>query len=134
MPKLPRGNFVPAAPMYDGLTRDHAVDADGRSKTIHPIDAGVQMAMFVQRGELSSSPTTGNTLLQMRELATDRQQAEVERIVRAANPIARYLKDGSITIRRIDSEFRAQTGALLVALYYHNNVTDRDETATTPGA
>jgi hypothetical protein len=134
LPHLPRGNYVPAAPGYDGPITDYATDADGRVESIHPIDSGVQMAMFVQQGELPSSPSTGNTLLQMTELATDRQQAEVESRVRAANPIARYLQEGSIAILRIDSEFRTQTGALLVQLTYRNNITNRIKKAAMRGA
>jgi hypothetical protein len=134
LPADPRGNYIPAAPKYDGPNSDLATDADGRVESVHPIDAGVMLAMSVQKGELVSSPTTGNTLLQVRELATPRQQSEVEAVVKAANPIARYLKDGSITIRRIDSEYRANTGALLVTLYYRNNETGRDKQATASGA
>jgi hypothetical protein len=134
VPHGPRGAFLPAALEYDGNTQDWAVDADGRHKSLHPVDSGVQLAMFVQKGEFKSSPTTGNTLLDMRELATPRQQAEVEQLIRQSNPIAAYLADGSITIRQIDCEYRASTGALLVQLHYRNNITGNNETARYGGA
>lgn len=120
----------PAAPWYEGLTQDWAVDPDGRIKSLHPIDSGVQLAMFVQQGELPNAPTTGNTLLACNELGTKRQHGEVVRIINSANPIARYVSEGSITILDIRDEFRTQTGALLVALYYRNNLTGRNEIAT----
>jgi hypothetical protein len=128
-PHGPRGAFVPAAPEYDGNAQDLAVDADGRHRSIHPIDSGVQLAMFVQKRELPSSPDTGNELLSLREIGTPRQTAEIESVVRNANPIARYLREGSITIRRIDSEIRTSTGAVMVTLHYVNEVTRREETA-----
>jgi hypothetical protein len=126
----PRGAFLPAAPNYDGSAQDWQTDEDGRHVSIHPIDNGVQLAMFAQKGELPLSPTTGNTLLQCNELGTQRLQAEVENIVKAANPIARYLTDGSIEILRIDVEFRPVNGTLLVTLNYRNNITAREEVAT----
>lgn len=125
-----RKQSAPASPKYDGLTQDLAVDANGRHSSLHPVDYGVQMGMFVQVGELLANPEIGNTLLQSTELGTVRQQAETERIVRAANPIAGYIANGSITVKRIESGFSTQTGALLVALYYRNNLTGRDEVAT----
>jgi hypothetical protein len=133
VPSGPRGAYLPAALEYDGQRLDWAVDADGRHKSLHPIDSGVQLAMFVQRGELKSSPSTGNTLLSSTELGTSRQQQEAESIVRTAQPLKRYLEDGSVTILRIETEVRTSTGALLVALYYRNNVTSRDQIARSTG-
>jgi len=130
VPTGPRGAYLPAAPNYDGNSQDWATDEDGRVESIHPVDNGVQMAMFVQQGELKSAPTVGNTLLQCQELGTPRQQSEVEGIVRKANPIARYLTDGSITITAIETELRTQTGALMVKLHYTNNVTGKSKSAT----
>ena len=129
IPFGPREAFVPAAPYYDGRAQDWKVDADGRQVSAHPIDSGVQLAMFVQKGEIRSSPSTGNNLLKISDLTGDRRQSEVERIVRESQPIARYLADGSITLTRIDSEYRSGTGALLVEIWYRNNITAKDETA-----
>jgi len=129
VPSGPRKAFVPASPYYDGRARDWQVDADGRHVSAHPIDSGVQLAMFLQKGELRSSPTTGNDLLQIQDLTGPRRQSEAERIVREAQPIARYLAEGAVTITRIDSEYRSSTGALLVELWYRNNITAKDETA-----
>jgi hypothetical protein len=129
IPSGPRGAFVPASPTYDGATGDFATDENGRRVSVHPVDFGVQMSMFVQQGELPNAPEIGNTLLQCRELGTSRQKSEVEGIIRRSNPIASYLANGSITITRIDQELRVSTGALLVAIHYTNNLTGRSETA-----
>jgi hypothetical protein len=126
LPGSPRGQFCPDGVRYNGRTQGWSLDANGRRMSIHRIDSGVQLAMFAQKGELLSDPDIGNELLNAKELGTDRQHAEVEGIIRRANPIARYLAAGDITFTRVIDELRTSTGALMVAFYYHNNRTGED--------
>ena len=133
-PHGPRGAFVPTAPKYDGRSQDWATDATGRHVSLHPIDSGVQLAMFCQKGELKSSPTTGNDILaRVTDLGGPRQHEQVVAAVQQAQPIARYLQDGSITIQRIDDQIVAN-GGIEVWLYYRNNVAGTDGVARTPEA
>lgn len=125
-----RGETSPVAPMYDGQKHDFATDENGRVVSIHYVDSGVQMALFVQKGELPNAIDVGNELLKCQELGTDRQHAEVERIIRDANPIARYLADGDIDFQQVVDEYKHETGALLVGFYYRNNRTGKDGIAT----
>lgn len=120
IPRKPRDSYIVKAKAYDTYKGDYAIDTNGRIVSMHPIDAGVRLAMFVQQGELRSSPSTGNTLLKLDSLGTERLQSEVESCVRAANPIARYLIDKSIEILLIESDFVASVGALLVSVTYRN--------------
>lgn len=120
---------MPAAPKYDGRSRDWSTDSTGRHESLNPIDSGVQLAMFVQKGELPSSRTTGNELLKrVTDLGGPRQHEQVVACVNEAQPIGRYLQEGSIEIRRIEDQV-VGNGGLEVWLYYHNNVTGRDEVA-----
>lgn len=132
IPRSPRGNYVAKAKSYDASKEDHETDRKGRIVSMHPIDVGVRLAMFVQQGELRSSPETGNTLLKLDSLGTDRLQSEVESCVRSSNPIARYLREKSIEILRIESDFIPGIGALLVALTYRNLETLRVQQVKKP--
>jgi hypothetical protein len=133
-PSGPRGAYVPAAPNYDGRSSDWAVDTDGRRTSIDPIDSGMQMGMFVQRGELTSSPSTGNDILtRVTDLGGPRQHEQVVAAVNLANPIAGYIQNGSVTILNIVDQL-VPTGGIDVTIYYRNNITARNERASTPGA
>lgn len=130
LPSGPRGAFVPAAPKYNGRSRDWMTDAAARPVSLHPIDSGVQLAMAVQKGELTSSKTTGNDLLSsVTDLGGQRQHEQVVASIQRAQPIARYLQEGSITIISIADDFHPQTGALLVTINYRNELTGKDEVA-----
>lgn len=126
----PRGETSPVAPMYDGPKHDFATDENGRVVSIHYVDSGVQMAMFDQKGDLPNAPEVGNELLQSKDIGTDRQHAEVERLVRDSYPISRYLADGDIDFLQVTDEYTQSTGALLVSFYYKNNHTGKDGIAT----
>ncbi len=132
IPRAPRGNYIAKTKGYDASREDYDTDRKGRIVSMHPIDVGVRLAMFVQQGELRSSPTTGNTLLKLTSIGTDRLQLEVEGAVRAANPIARYIREKSIEILRIESDFVPGIGALLVALTYRNLQTLKVQTVKKP--
>jgi hypothetical protein len=132
IPRKPRGSYIAKAKGYDATKEDYDTDRNGRVVSMHPIDVGVRNAMFVQKGELRSSPSTGNTLLKLDSLGTDRLQSEVEGCVRASNPIARYLQEKRIEILLIESDFRASTGALLVSVTYRNRETQRTEIVKKP--
>jgi hypothetical protein len=129
-PSGPRGAFVPAAPKYDGRSRDWSTDSTGRHESLHPVDSGVQHALFVQKGELTSSPTTGNDLLtRVTDLGGPRQHEQVVAAIQQAQPIARFLQEGKIEIQRIEDQV-VGNGGLEVWLYYRNLVTNRDVVAS----
>jgi hypothetical protein len=106
------------------------MDSAGRHESLHPIDSGVQFAMAAQKGELASSPTTGNDILsRVTDLGGPRQHEQVVAAIKEAQPIARYLQEGSIEILRIEDQVVAN-GGLEVWLYYRNLRTNSDVVAS----
>ncbi len=106
------------------------MDSTGRHESLHPIDNGVQLAMATQKGELTSSPTTGNDILsRVTDLGGPRQHEQVVAAIKEAQPIARYLQEGSIEILRIEDQVVAN-GGLEVWLYYRNLRTGSDVVAS----
>jgi len=123
--------ILPTAMRYDapGLDWGQVTGLDGAThyRSIHPLDQGFAIAMCVKQGTLKHSRTTGNLLHTIKYLGGKDLQQQVERIVRSANPIARYLADGSATIRKIVVETTG--GRLAVACYYKNNLLNRKNVA-----
>jgi hypothetical protein len=117
---LPSGRtpFLPAAPYYDGRSKDTILDAAGNHRGIHPVDAAMALALMVRRGSCKTNPTLGNDL----HLITDPKSTDLADQVRAkvlaAEPLARVVSEGKARIDRIDSA--GSRGTLAVVVYYTN--------------
>lgn len=125
-PRVP--TVQPAALRYEGATSDWVYGSDGRLRRVHPVDQGMALGLLVAQGSLRSSPDTGSTLRSIRYLNPNGLQARIEDAVRKANPIARYLADGSVTILSINYQVLPQRG-LYVECYYRNNLLGTEERA-----
>lgn len=119
-PPLPSGRtpYLPAAPYYDGRSKDTILDSDGNHRGIHPVDSAMAMALMVRRGSCKTAPTMGNEL----HLITDPKSVDLADQVRVkvseAEPLARMVADGKVRIDRIDSA--GSRGTLAVVVYYTN--------------
>ncbi len=114
----PRDVTPPAALLYDGATRAHPLDADGRYLGIHPVDQRVALALLVTLGSVSSVPGLGSGLRKIKKI-TRKTPAEVRNAVDLA--LADLVDAKDIEVRRVDIEVRgAPTGGFAVAVSYVN--------------
>lgn len=107
----------PKAILFDGLTRDYVLDANGRYVAIHPVDAKVQSALMFLQGKIPSSAGTGNELDTLADFYGDQAPEEARRMVRASLTPITDARD--ITIISIDYEAQPQGPA--VEVHYTNN-------------
>jgi len=114
----------PAAIRFEGASRDWVLDQNGDYRRVTPNEQAVVLALSVRRGALKSSPNVGNTLLDIQYLGGVKLGADIEDRVRIANPIARLLAAGAISIDRIDHETR--NGKLAVAVYFRDLQVDKN--------
>lgn len=119
---LPSGRtpYLPAAPYYDGATRDWKLDASGQYRGVHPNDQAMAMSLCMRKGDCSASPDVGNTLHTMPFVTGDDVAAEIERHVRTSYPCSRMLAEGKVRIDSIEHEVRPVDGALAVVVKYTN--------------
>lgn len=117
-----------AALRYDGKSRDWAVDADGRIRSVHPVDAAVALSILHAKGTFRSDIRIGNDFLAIRFTGTGRDQGLVEEAVRNSFPLSELLSAGRVKIRRVEYEF-SSPGKLLVAVYYRNEELGQNDRA-----
>lgn len=115
----------PAAMMYDGASKDWLINADGRYKSVHPVDQGVVLSVLSRQGSIKSSPTTGSTLHEVEYLGGPELASDVDDRVKRSNPLARYLKSGAVTLKRVDVE--SSGSRLFVVVYYVNNLVNPND-------
>ena len=107
----PRRTTVPRALLFDGRTRTFLRDASGRCKDIHPVDQKVALALLIEFGKITSAPSTGNTLRELRTLIPgDALTHDIERRLR--EPLAEVLAAGDI--REITTPARSSGFAILL--------------------
>lgn len=114
-PSEPRAR--PAALYFDPRTRRHTLEDDGSFTTLHPVDAAVELAMFMVQGRIVASPTTGNALDRTGSPHDIRARRKVEDAVRLA--LKALVDRGDITIESIDFEVHGAY-AKFVGLSYTN--------------
>jgi hypothetical protein len=117
----PRKTIV-AAMRYEGLTKDWELDANENFAAVTPNEQAIVLAIAVKQGELRSSPTTGNTLHEILYLGSPNLGTDITNRVLSANPIARLIAAGSVSIDRIDYQVSTNPGAgrLKVAVYFRD--------------
>lgn len=123
MTTLPSGRkpYLPGGLRYDGATKDFALNTDGQFRGVHWVDEGMAIAVLVDAGSIKSSPNTGNRVREkLAYLGGANELATVQSILMAAQPLARYVEQGWVTVTRIEAE---STGARLAyAVYYRNEL------------
>jgi len=116
---------LPLAMRFDGASGDWLLDDNGEYVLDHPADQGVALALCIRRGAIKTARAVGNTLHKITNLSSKTLPGAVENAVRTAVPLASYLADGSVVIRKIDHEVRPH-GGLAVRVYYVNVALGRD--------
>lgn len=120
---------TPRAPFFDGTTRDFTLDDDGRYVDIHPTDAAVQFALFVEYGKAVSALDTGHTL---RSLPSPIAPAVILDITDRVRRALKSLLDRRL-IRLVRVEHHAPNRhTLFVAVTYVNVQTAREEVLLVP--
>jgi hypothetical protein len=129
-PLLPSGRRpnLAAGFWYDGATADWKLNSDGQIDGVHPVDSGMAMSVLIQQGSVKSSPTTGNTIMQIKYLGGKNLTDQVKAAVMSANPLARLVAAGDVTITNIAHEVR--DSRLVFSVDYVNNRTGESRTAT----
>ncbi len=114
--------IVPTALQWDGATRQWVLSGD-QFASVHPVDQAMMIGCCFRRGSVPSAPDVGNTVFEIRSLGSSNVRDDAESRIRSANPVARLLAEGKVAIKSVDAEV-SQWGRLLVAVTYHNLVTD----------
>lgn len=128
LPGTPLNVPLPSpALLFDGQSKDHPIDDDGRLKTLHWVDAAVFANARIPLGSIRSAQDLGSTVQRLRFIDKNTVQAEVEDRVRTAQK--KLLDGGYITILRITVDTRVK-GRIVYALDYVNNVTKKRGTRT----
>jgi len=129
---LPSGRrpYLPAAPYYDGKTRDWVIGSDNEYRGVHPSDCGMAMSFAMTKGECSAAPTVGNTLNQIRYITADDIAAQIESHVLNAFPCSRLIAEGKVRIDSIQHEVKSENNGLAVVVRYTNLDTSQPEKAS----
>lgn len=120
---LPSGRrpYLPAGLRYDGKTQDWQLDANGQFRGVHWIDEGMALSVLVDAGSIKCSPNTGNRIREkLQYLGTQADAAIVESLIMVAQPLARYVEQGWVTVTRVQSEMVGSR--LAYAVYYRNEL------------
>lgn len=127
---MPAAREVPAwnALLRDATTKDWLLDENGFYRTLHPVDARVELAMSTVAGAIKSAPDVGNKLRSFEYLTVDIN-------TRVSHEVRRVLNDevraGNIKIVSIVPS-QPNPGALLVDLQYVNlRLSRRQQTTQT---
>lgn len=115
---------APAAILFDVTTRQHVLNEDGTFEYLHPVDAAVVNALFIARGRLSSSPTTGARFREIRSAYDPRARATAEDMVRQA--LKSLTDSGDVTIVAISYEAAGENRPEIGVDYYNNRVLPRE--------
>lgn len=128
-PILPSGRrpYLPAAPYYDGRTKDTKLDQYGVHRGIHPADSGMAMSLMVKKGSNKAAPNQGHTLAEIRDLKAADLAEQIRTRVEAAEPLARLVSERKVNITKIDHW--AARGKLAVVVHYLNIATGERQTA-----
>lgn len=123
------GTSAPNAIRFEGSTRDWVLESDGSGKfvPVTPNEQGVVLALSINKGDLKSSPTTGNDLGKIQYTGGNDLGAIVTNAVMNSNPIARLVAANSVSIDTIRYQV-SPTGKLSVAVYFRD--LDADPTKT----
>jgi hypothetical protein len=116
-PSPPRDVTPPAALLFDGATKAHPLDAQGRYQGIHPVDQRVALALLVRFGSVGSVPDQG---ARFREIAkvTRYTAAQAKDMVNLA--LARLLAAKDITVELVEVETNRLAGSIAIAVSYQN--------------
>jgi len=128
---LPSGRrpYLPAAPYYDGKTRDWLLDSNDQYRGIHPNDEGMAMSFAMAKGECSAAPDVGNSLGDIPYVTADDIAAQIETLVLTAYPCSRLIAEGKVRIDSIQHEVRNEDNGLAVVVNYTNLDTSSRGTA-----
>lgn len=129
---LPSGRrpYLPAAPRYDGATRDWLLDSTGSYRGLHPVDLGMAMSFCQQKGDCPAAPEVGNELRKLPYLDAVDIEAQIEVKVRDAYPCSRYLAEGKVRIDSIEHEIKGESHGLAVVVLYTNLDTGERQKST----
>jgi hypothetical protein len=113
----PRNVAPPIALVFDGKTRTFLRDDDGFLLSIHPVDQKVALALFVEKGKLAPTPSTGNTLREIKYIDKVKIETDVtNRINRALNAV---LVPGDIEILKLEVRLPSRW-AVSITFQYRN--------------
>jgi hypothetical protein len=92
----------PSAMRYEGSVSDWMLyDATGGYQAVTPVEQGVILSLCVRRGQLKSSPTTGNTIHEIEYLGGENLEADVRDRVLTSVPLKSFIADGSASVDKI---------------------------------
>ena len=113
----------PTALRYEGSVSDWTLyDNTGGYQAVTPVEQGVILSCCVRRGQLKSSPNTGNTLHEIEYLGGENLEADVRDRLLTSSPLDSYLKDGSAVVDRIVVE--TEGNRLLARLFFRDMTRD----------
>ena len=129
---LPSGRrpYLPAAPIYDGATRDWLLDSSGSYRGLHPVDLGMAMSFCQRKGDCKSAPQVGHELHLIPFLDAPGIDAVVQDKVYDAYPCSQYIANGRVKINSIQRETRNESNGLAVVVNYTNLETGERQNAT----
>jgi hypothetical protein len=107
----------PRALLFDGLTKDYALDDEGRYLAVHPVDATVFQILRTVVGSIASAPSTGQTVGAIPFIDKKKIFAQVDDAVRVA--LKALVDRGSVQILAIIVEPR-RFGAVAFEVRYLN--------------
>lgn len=87
---------------FDPNARDFPLGDDGRYVDLHPVDAAVEIALFIEFGAIGSSADAGQTLRQIQSPIGKSVAADVSDRVRRA--VAHLVERGLIRIVSIEND------------------------------
>jgi hypothetical protein len=117
----------PPALLFDPVTRDFPLDANGQYVPIHPVDAAVEVALLHLANRIPCDPNSGWPEQKLGNYLDPRTADKVSKIIRSQVVIARLVAAGDITIDRIDYD-GSQGGPEAAFYYWNNRLAKRTET------
>jgi len=129
---LPSGRrpYLPAAPRYDGATRDWLLDSTGSYRGLHPVDLGMAMSFVQRKGDCPACPEIGHEFHKIPYLDADDIDAQVQSKALDAYPCSQFIAQGKVRIESITHEVRSESNGLGVVVSYVNLVTGERQNST----
>jgi hypothetical protein len=114
----------PTAMRYEGSVSDWTLyDATGGYQAVTPVEQGVVLSCCVERGQLKSSPKTGNTLHEIEYLGAENLEADVRDRLLTSSPLDSFIADGSASVDKIVVE--EEGNRLLARLFFRDLTADK---------
>lgn len=133
VPELAPSPARPAlrALFFDPATRQHAMDADGSFKQIHPVDAAVINALNIAREKFPPVGDTGAAFWKLGSAYEQRAQRKCEDWAKQA--LAELLSAKDIELRYVKHEPAGEFGSQVTVGFVNMRTYPRDvQTATVP--